>query len=299
MIISPDDLLFLESTKKDLSLYFENYAILLDAFNIKVKLRNDISPTINYYEQILQDETYETYYGCKNKSLVSCAWLFLRANQPSIIAPAYNYNQMVDNEIAYIKNTEDNYHYFDLDFCTYIAAMQNCLSSIKTGLDRLVKLLSLYYKGISTSSTFGHEKSEGKYTGLLSYAYQQQDNDELLKYILEQYDYWIKDCVASRDTITHYNDLVCAFSGMKDRKLLIPAAMSKAHNAGTTSQILKPEDISWFVDMYYEMITRIHEYLLLDKRYGLCELYGITINEAQINEFLHGAFNPFDDKKDI
>jgi len=133
---------------------------------------------------------------------------------PSYLAPAYHYNYYIDalitdifwDDIKY--NIPENEHLSNkLRVASYQINMQALFLSIKMALDRLVLLFSYYYKGFSTSTTFGRYNEKGKPTGFMSKVNELKDKDSIMEYIEEQYQEWIKIAVSPRDTISHYNDL--------------------------------------------------------------------------------------------
>ena len=128
---------------------------------------------------------------------------------PTYLAPAYhlkNYSKIVNDPYASgLFNNDLRRHkthsLFKIEF-------QEILISIKSLLDRLVKLLSIKYKGIDINSTFGRfDKVKNKGRGLMSYAYQFSDKDEYFKRLVYEYESWIIKAVLPRDKVVHYNDL--------------------------------------------------------------------------------------------
>jgi len=82
------------------------------------------------------------------------------------------------------------------------------LISIKSGLDRLVRILSWYYPGISSHTTWGRYKENAKKEGFMGVVRKGRETDELLQYFHEQYNCWIKNAVTPRDLLIHYQDAV-------------------------------------------------------------------------------------------
>lgn len=279
MNVSEDSIENLKGLKINLQTINEQYRIYIDAFQMKPWLKQTVVPTMELYKELFTnecDDCIDEYGG----ELVSLVWFFVRNNMPSIIAPAYNFNDMIDNEIAYVQNYTGKDIGENINLYTYVVSMQNCLFFIKTGLDRLVRVLHYYYKGISVNSTFGHQKNENTYTGMLSYANQNKDGDELLNYIIEQYHKWIKECVAFRDGITHYDDLMSCSSSGENGELLGIATLGRGG-------FLETEIVKGYVENYYEMISWIYEFLLVqDKRFVPCDFYGMKLSADEVKVYL-------------
>lgn len=80
------------------------------------------------------------------------------------------------------------------------------LISIKSGLDRLVSILSYFYPGISDHTTWGRYKENKKKEGFMGIVRVGACEDKLLEYFDSAYNDWIKDAVAPRDALIHYRD---------------------------------------------------------------------------------------------
>lgn len=166
-----------------------------------------------YYEQLCGIEL-DTEHFPKECSEIS---LWLRSIRPSYIGPAYNFNKYIDalikdiywDDIKYDMQ-EDDWISSSLREAEIIIELQNCLMLIKMGLDRIVTLFSLYYKGFSPSTTFGHininEIGTEKGKNFMAYVMSNKDKDELFMFLYKEYNGWIKECVRPRDAITHYQD---------------------------------------------------------------------------------------------
>lgn len=89
--------------------------------------------------------------------------------------------------------------------------VNNLLINIKMSLDRIVKILSVFYKGFSPISTFGHINEDGKTKGFMSYVAKHRSEDKLLDFIFENYRQWIKLAVLPRNQIMHYENLIVEF----------------------------------------------------------------------------------------
>ncbi|MFA6401150.1 MAG: hypothetical protein WCX31_05925 [Salinivirgaceae bacterium] len=94
---------------------------------------------------------------------------------------------------------------------------QDTLVAIKGLLDRLVKIVSVHYKGITINSTFGfYDSKTGKRTKFMSHVLQMADKDEFMNAILKEYNEWIYKAVGPRDKIIHYNDLPVVYRTLLD-----------------------------------------------------------------------------------
>ena len=266
----------------DVSIKYRNYT---DYFKIKPWFKKDIVLT----KEVLLKASNEYNNGHKNAlfeanktSLISMAWKRMRDNLPSLIAPAFNYNCLVDSEIKFYELLTPPVYERNDGFVTYVVAMQNCLLSIKSGLDRVVSLFAFYYKGISKGTTFGHIKTNGKYSGFLGIVFNLQDKDELIGYVFEQYNLWIHSCVIARDSIVHYNDAMMIFDGGSPMGL-IPSILT----VGDDPQYIRPETIRKYVDNYYNFIDFVFDYLLLRNASVIsCDYYGRILNKEEVEKLL-------------
>lgn len=183
-------------------------------FNFRFWMKSDEEyDRKKYYEQLCGIEP-DTEHFPKECSEIS---LWLRSIRPSYIGPAYNFNKYIDalikdiywDDIKYDMQ-EDDWISSSLREAEIIIELQNCLMLIKMGLDRIVTLFSLYYKGFSPSTTFGHininEIGIEKGKNFMAYVMSNKDKDELFMFLYKEYNGWIKECVRPRDAITHYQD---------------------------------------------------------------------------------------------
>jgi hypothetical protein len=138
----------------------------------------------------------------------------LKLLEPSFIAPAWQYNLYLDgfarelvwDEIKYSLPPEGRPSNI-MRRLAYQVPAQSLLVAIKSGLDRLVILLSYYYRGFSPKTTFGRIVLDGKSRGLMAYALKNAGEDPLCKLLVDNYHEWIKAVVEPRDLIIHYNDM--------------------------------------------------------------------------------------------
>jgi len=148
----------------------------------------------------------------------------------SYTAPAYHYNLYIDNLILDLTNDDNKNNYgaeeikdsSALRRVKYQADAHSILLSIKMALDRMVTIFSYYIKGFSRETTFGRQKINGKYSGFMSRVNDLKDKDDLMKYIDNCYELWIKFAVSPRDMITHNNDLAITYSFDSETGCLIP-----------------------------------------------------------------------------
>ena len=138
----------------------------------------------------------------------------LKLLEPSFIAPAWQYNLYLDgfardlvwNDVKDSMPPEGRPTNI-MRRLAYQVPAQSLLVAIKSGLDRLVILLSYYYRGFSPKTTFGRVGLDGKSRGLMAYALERADEDSLCKLLVDNYHEWIKAVVEPRDLIIHYNDM--------------------------------------------------------------------------------------------
>lgn len=137
----------------------------------------------------------------------------------SFLGPAYNFNRLIDAIIQDLYWDDIKYTLPEEDWVSMgnrtsviVLELHNCLISIKTALDRLVKLFRLYKKGISYYCTFGHINENNKSKGLMSRIMQDKDKDDVSEYVYQEYNSWIHKCVQPRDTVIHYDDIQVAYT---------------------------------------------------------------------------------------
>lgn len=162
----------------------------------------------------------ETYY----EGIICQLSAYLYSSKSTFLAPAYFLNSYIDilteYTMKYLKgetNSEDNMLFKSKSTIN----IQNIFISMKCLLDRLVPIISYYYKGISLTSTFGRINENGKASGLIGRVVQDKERDRLFEYIYDQYDKWIKYIVAPRDIVMHYNDMDFRTQPTVDGRIII------------------------------------------------------------------------------
>ncbi len=185
--------------------------------NRKIDLEEKLSILISLENKSNHDlwSKDESTHNCECSNIA----LFIRSIRPVYVGPAYCFNRFID---AYVEDTFWDYIKYKIDSesqkssslseTLIIVELQNCLYEIKMGLDRLVQFFSLYYRGVSPTTTFGRitarEDGTTKSKGFMAYVIANKDSDEIFKYVYDEYHNWIKECVKPRDAITHYKDFV-------------------------------------------------------------------------------------------
>ncbi|MCT8975008.1 hypothetical protein N4T77_00195 [Clostridium sp. CX1] len=159
-------------------------------------------------------DSFEEYLFVKEDhqtSLKSNLHGYISYSKATYLAPAYNYNKYIEHLIEYNINIMNKKYSKNLECYEqlFTIEIQNIFISIKCLLDRLVTILSFYYKGISITSTFGRISENNKANGLMSEVLKRKENDELMGFIYSEYNSWIKEIVEPRDIIMHYNDMYC------------------------------------------------------------------------------------------
>jgi hypothetical protein len=190
--------------RKEVIEYFNSLSYNLDNIaEIALKTRQDFYNKFHELQlPISQDHAYLDLSTLINEMIAS------------FIAPAYHLNSYIKNLLKDLTWDDEKFSLDENDCksgiirrAKYQADAQSIFLSIKMCLDRLVAIFTYYYKGISSSTTFGRYKDSGKATGLISKVNELKENDHLMAYIDENYHKWIKDAVSPQDVITHYNDL--------------------------------------------------------------------------------------------
>jgi len=136
---------------------------------------------------------------------------------PSYLAPAYHlnkYNQLVNDpySIGILDPLQGKQQHAILQI-----EFQDTLIAIKGLLDRLVKIIAVYYTDITINTTFGfYDSITGKRTKFMKHVLKMADKDELMGAILKEYNDWIYKAVGPRDKAIHYNDLPVVYRTFLD-----------------------------------------------------------------------------------
>lgn len=138
--------------------------------------------------------------------------------------------------------------------------VNNLLINIKMSLDRIVKILSLFYRGFASSSTFGHINEDGKTKDFMSYVVKHQSQDKLLGFIFENYHQWIKFAVLPRNQIMHYENLIIGFPIDLQSNV-----MSISYQSADDFKF-NIEDLKQYTNNWYTLINEIFK--TLEKKYN-------------------------------
>lgn len=184
---------------------------------LKINLEELEKNFSDFSDEIHQCEEYTEGIICPLSS-------FLDNSSSTFLSPAYFLNNYIDILIEYtINHLNRKIHMDDYELFKNISTIniQSIFISIKCLLDRLVPIMSYFYKGISLTSTFGRIKESNKSSGLMGRVFQNKESDELFKYIYDQYNEWIKDIVVPRDIVMHYNDMGLREHPTIDNRIII------------------------------------------------------------------------------
>lgn len=212
-------------------------------------------------EEILNPlyNTKQKYYEwCTKRGIEDYSLIFVIDQiRASCLSPAYNYNRLVDEIIQdlfwdQIKYTISEEQWVSMGRRTeqIIIAVQNCLISIKIALDRLIKIIRLYKSGIAEYTTFGHiDEKTNKAKGFMAQVVRDKEKDEILRYIYQEYDKWIRKCVEPRVAIIHYDDITIKyyFENMKE----IPEFICRKKEKQISFSF---EDITYYVQSFYSFL---------------------------------------------
>lgn len=236
-------------------------------FNFRLWMKgNEEYSREKYFSQLMKECEYDNEVE-EEECECSEISVLLREIRPSFVGPAYNFNKYLD---AYLNDVywddikydieENEWISSSLREATIIIELQNCLMSIKMGLDRMVKIVATYYKGISFFSTFGHidikEDGTEKSTGLMSFALSNREKDELFELIYTEYNDWIKQCVKPRDAITHYRDFCSTYFFDALTGSEHPIHLNEKKNESTNISILSLYE---YVEKYYTFFDKVLE----------------------------------------
>lgn len=208
------------------------------------------------------------YVWCTEKSDENYLLTFLLDSvKASFLSPSYNYNKMIDEIVQdifwdEIRHQISDTQYISMDRRTrqIIVELQNTLISIKIALDRSVKLFRLYKKGIAEYSTFGHINFDtGKAKGFMSQVIQDKENDNIMQYVYDEYNLWIRDSVQPRDAIIHYDDIQVSYTFSKGCEIPNFIFTSK----GNVFELCF-EDVTFYVNSFYNFSSQIIK-MIFDK----------------------------------
>lgn len=189
----------------------------------------------------------------------------------SFIGPAHNFNRLVDSIIQDVFWDDIKYTIPDTDWISMgnrtseiVLDLHNCLISIKSALDRLVKLFRLYKNGISDNCTFGHIDKNFKSKGFMSRIVQDKDKDAISEYVYQEYNKWIKECVRPRDVIIHYDDINVGYAFIEFCELPYFIYFKKEHASNsiqsensTSTYELTFLDVYSYVQAFYDFANTI------------------------------------------
>lgn len=237
-------------------------------FNFRLWMKGDEKYSREkYFEQLLNEEEIDEEDLHDEGSEVS-AWLI--CIRPSYIGPAYNLNKYIDSFVQDVFWTdikyeidEDSWKSSSLRETEILVEFQNCLVSIKMGLDRMIKLFSLYYKGFSPSTTFGHiditEEGIEKGKNFMAYVMSNKDKDEFFAFIYKEYNEWINKCVKPRDAIIHYQDFYSIYTFDAETGAEYPNHFNQKKDESIEASISRIEE---YVNRYYVFYEKILKLLI-------------------------------------
>lgn len=189
----------------------------------------------------------------------------------SFLGPAYNFNNLVDSIIQDVFWDDIKYTIPDANWVSMgnrtreiVLNLHNCLISIKSALDRLVKLFRLYKNGISANCTFGHIDKNSKSKGFMSRIVQDKDKDAICEYVYQEYNKWIQECVRPRDIIIHYDDIKVGYEFKEFCELPFFLYQKKEHTSDSTHKEdnistyeLTFPDVYSYVQSFYDFTNTI------------------------------------------
>lgn len=292
MIIEKAKIEKINELKFDIKDFNSKYEEYIDCFRFKIWLKKDFSFSKSIYQEMLSTNSY---IDDRRSELITLSWKYLKNNITSFLSPAFNFNRLIQSYINYLNALDEHCPMSNIEFVEYFCSIHTCLISIKTGLDRIAQLFSYFYRGVSKSTTFGHIKENGKYTGFLSFVNQKiksKDDDAFLfEHIMRNYDSWTKECVSPRDQIIHYNDITIALGCNEELGLPEPIGLSKA-SPFVNSQLIKE-----YTYDFYKLIDRIFDFFLFETNLiPPCDYNGLLLPIEKVIKYLNDlTYNPFED----
>lgn len=225
-------------------------------------IQTKLNQRIEKFDQI-NESINRKVYGSDEFLKLSLILVEFRFNY---IAPQFFLERLIETEKEYFETKMDDMmlngvvdqHKMYNSLLDLKLEVNNLLINIKMSLDRIVKILSLFYRGFASSSTFGHINEDGKTKGFMSYVAKHQAEDKLISFIFENYHQWIKFAVLPRNQIMHYENLIIGFPiDLQKNELSISYQTTGNFN-------FTIEDLKQYTNNWYTLIDEIFK--TLEKR---------------------------------
>lgn len=224
--------------------------------NLKINLKHLRKQYLNIIDTISEYEKYP-------EGIICPLSYYLDNSKSTFLSPAYLLNNYLDTLTEYTikylnRKTQLGEEEIFKEESTII--IQNLFISIKCLLDRLVPIISFYYKGLSLTSTFGRIKEDNKSSGLMGRVIQDKEKDDMFQYIYEEYNEWIKDIVAPRDVVIHYNDMELRTQPTADGRIIIFHIENKIFNDDKGKEGLFDEPSEHYYKSIAKHVERLYTF---------------------------------------
>jgi len=288
----------------DLKTNYNLRGILLE--NLKHKIKSNIITQKDFLnlqfpliELLTNWEVLTNLHGYRQPDLIDVLKI-LGEEYPSFLAPAYHFNQYLhylSQDVAVFGRILPLRHSVSFDVVTKSALnrslilieFENTLISLKTALDRFVRVLSEFFSGIDPWSTFGKITKDGNTKGFMSKVKEGREGKVTRKneatryissYIYDQYFDWIQDLVVPRNELIHYFGALLRYKEIfnisLDQKTYLPTPsvrirpnIKKKLNMNVDEILLTTDQISVYVTKWYEFFFYLLKCLPAKKRWEL------------------------------
>lgn len=247
-------------------IYEERNELKTELISTKYDLENVIEKLFSYRQRFYELKPDKTEFDYDDHPYLDLSTM-INLMVASYVGPAYHYNFYIDSFIRDVfwddikyDIPRDEWICGALRSTSYKIDVQALFLSIKMGLDRLVAFFSYYYRGVSTNTTFGRYKENGKARGFMSKVSELKSTDNLMSYIDESYHKWIKDAVSPRDTISHYNDLGIQYFHDSETMTQIPVHVNDRLMNIEDNSITKSFNVyhlKEYVDYWYDFFDKV------------------------------------------
>lgn len=183
--------------------------------------------------------------------------------QASYLAPALHFNNYLESLAIDIEMEETKHDLAEdaprpcntLRRLSVDAYATSVLLAIKSGLDRLVRILSFYYPGIARHTTWGRFDKKGKPSGFMTVVERGMLNEQFLANLNAAHLRWIQQAVGPRDALIHYQDAISIWCFLPKSGALIQShevadADGQVHSYGINV-------LTSYVDEWYQLADSV------------------------------------------
>lgn len=167
--------------------------------------KRQITNEIKFYNKYIDEKCYTIVASMIDRTFPLAQ--ILREEKVTYMAPILFKRHRCNSVTRKLSIGKDFCDRLELVDCEVKVLDQAIIHSIRNLIDRCTKILSLIYPLTDDQKHvgFGH-----KYAGFLQFALTRVNDDDLCKYIIEQYNEWIRDFCLTDNNIKHNDSLKSA-----------------------------------------------------------------------------------------